>query len=110
MEFAERCDIADAIVKAVGERFGVSPEEMMDHRQEASVVEARQAAIYLCIEFAQLSPCEVWEQFDCDCLSVLHSVPAVESRVREDKGFAYAVGTLVGVLRAEYDVPLRIVH
>lgn len=110
MEFAERRDIADAIVGAVGERFGVLPEEMMDHRQEASVVEARQAAIYLCIEFAQLSPCEVGEQFDCDCLSVLHSVSAVESRVREDKGFAYAVGTLVGALRAEYDVPLRIVH
>lgn len=110
MEFAERCDIADAIVGAVGERFGVLPEEMMDHRQEASVVEARQAAIYLCIEFAQLSPCEVWEQFNCACLSVLHSVSAVESRVREDKGFAYAVGTLVGALRAEYDVPLRIVH
>lgn len=110
MEFAERCDIADAIVGAVGERFGVSPEEVFGHRQGASVVEARQAAIYLCIEFAQLSPCEVWEQFDCDCLSVLHSVSAVESRVREDKGFAYAVGTLVGALRAEYDVPLRIVH
>ena len=30
MEFAERCDIADAIVGAVGERFGVRPEEMMD--------------------------------------------------------------------------------
>lgn len=29
MEFAERCDIADAIVGAVGERFGVRPEEMM---------------------------------------------------------------------------------
>ena len=34
MEFAERCDIADAIVGAVGERFGVRPEEMMDHQQE----------------------------------------------------------------------------
>ncbi len=110
MEFAERCDIADAIVGAVGERFGVSPEEVFGHQQETGVVGARQAAIYLCIEFAQLSPCEVWEQFDCNCLSVLHSVSAVESRVREDKGFAYAVGTLVGALRAEYDVPLRIVH
>lgn len=110
MEFAERCDIADAIVGAVGERFGVSPEEVFGHRQEASAVEARQAAIYLCIEFAQLSPCEVWEQFDCDCLSVLHSVSAVESRVREDKEFAQMVGTLVGMLRTEYDVPLRIVY
>ena len=74
MEFAERCDIADAIVGAVGERFGVRPEEMMDHQQEASMVSARQVAIYLCVEFAQLSPCEVGEQFDCDCLNVLHSV------------------------------------
>ena len=110
MEFAERCDIADAIVKAVGERFGVSPEEMLDHRQEVNIVSARQVAIYLCVEFAQLSLCEVGEQFDCDCLSVLHSVSDAESRVREDKEFAQVIGGLIGVLRTEYDVPLRIVQ
>ncbi|WP_270357168.1 helix-turn-helix domain-containing protein [Adlercreutzia equolifaciens] len=110
MEFAERCDIVDAIVGAVGERFGVLPEEMLDHRQEMNVVSARQVAIYLCVEFAQLSLCEVGEQFDCDCLSVLHSVSAVESRVREDKEFAQTVGGLIGALRTEYGVPLRIVQ
>ncbi len=110
MEFVERCDIADAIVGAVGERFGVRPEEMMNHQQEASIVSALQVAIYLCVEFAQLSLCEVGEQFDCDCLSVLHSVSAVESRVREDKEFAQTVGGHIGALRTEYGVPLRIVQ
>lgn len=110
MEFTERCDLADAIVKAVGEQFGVLPEEMLDHRRETSIVGARQTAIYLCVEFAQLSPCEVGEQFDCDCLSVLHSVSVVEAHIREDRMFAQAVGGLIGALRTEYDVPLRIVQ
>ena len=62
------------------------------------MVSARQVAIYLCVEFAQLSPCEVGEQFDCDCLNVLHSVSAVELHLREDKEFAQTIGGLIGEL------------
>jgi chromosomal replication initiator protein len=86
----------EMIIDQTGRTFGVTPENIRSERRDASIVNARQVAMYIMRETADLSLIDIGKIFGGKTHStVKHSVDEVEKKMVSNSSFKSTVQDLI---------------
>jgi len=84
-----------SVIEVVSEHFGMTRAELLACRRKASIVKARQIAMYLAKTLTLRSLPEIGRRFGGrDHTTVLHAVRKITRLIAEDAGFAAEITTL----------------
>ena len=71
----------DTILKAVCAEFGVSKDDLLSKKREATISQARQITMYLLREDAGLTVARIGRELERDHSTVLHGCKRIESSI-----------------------------
>ena len=97
---AERRISIDSIIRAVAERFGLSPAQLKMKSNTRQIAYPRQIAMYLCKELTHASLPEIGRSFGGKHhTTVLHSVQKIEDLRQRDEDLNRLIQSLIDSLQ-----------
>lgn len=92
--------VADDILQAVAQHYGLKLREIVSKSRKQSLVQARQLAMFLIHKYTETSYSQIGRQFGGrDHSTVLHSCNQVSRRISVEKAFRHEVEALEGALK-----------
>ena len=87
--------VIDNIIEKVSFTFGVEPEQLKSERRDASINNARQAAMYIIREITGLSQDEVGKVFGRNHSTVNSSLKNVQQRMSSDSKYKNLINEII---------------
>ena len=87
--------VIDNIIEKVSFTFGVEPEQLKSERRDASINNARQAAMYIIREITGLSQDEVGKVFNRNHSTVNNSLKNVQEKMNSDTKYKNLINEII---------------
>lgn len=98
-------DIVDDVMQQVGQRFGVSADEIVSERRARRIIHARHVAVYLAHKLSDMSPRDLGGRFGRDYTNVLMYCRGIERQAMRDDGLRQLLHEMEAAIRDSAHFP-----